>query len=203
MAYGKGWRRMTKWLIDFDATLADTFLLQLDTINKKFNTCYTEDDFPTWSTEDVLPPDIVEFMWSDKVFLSEEFQMAVRPVPHAILGVQKLMRCGDECMVVSDRPQALYEVTARWLAAHGLPNLPVIFTRSVHSKSDQLLSIMTKSQIAYLYRLTHVVEDSPHHSIALAERSYVDKVYLIDKLCNRHIEHPKIQRIKTWEEVEA
>lgn len=193
---------MTKYLIDFDMTLSKTFVAQIDEVNKRFDKNYLYSQFVTWASEDVLESQEVEYMWSEDVFLSEAFQLSCEPLPHAVERVQELLSDGHKGIVVSDRPKSLFTATVKWLEQQGLGDLPVLFTRSIHSKSDQETTIKTKAQIAYLHKLTHVVEDSPHHSIGLAQRSYIDKVYLLDTPNNQHIEHDKITRIYDWRSVE-
>lgn len=144
-----------------------------------------------------MDPHHAAHMWGDDVFLSDEFQLTCEPVPHAIEGVHELLARGDSAIVVSDRPQRLLDATQTWLREHDL-DLPLIFTRSVHSLSTEG---MTKSQIAYLYKLRHVVEDAPHHAEWLGNRSYVDQVYLLDKPYNRDVEHEKVTRVDSWKEI--
>lgn len=190
------------WLIDYDSTLANTFQRQVEELNKEFGTNYTEEDFKDWGMIN-LPQEQIEYLWSDDVFLSEEFQMSCQPLPGAIEKLSEILDWrGEKAYVISDRPQVLYGVTREWLDQQGLGDMELIFTRSPHSKSDQNMAIHSKSRMAYYKRLKKVVEDAPHHSLALAQRSYIDKVYLLDKANNRHIEHPKIQRIVGWEEIE-
>lgn len=191
---------MVKYLFDFDSTLSATFANQILELNKAFGTAYTEETFTHWETERVLNEEESDYIWKT-LFLSEDFQASCDPVPGAIEGAHRLLMCGNDAIVVSDRPHQLFDVTREWLDQQGLAQIPLIFTRNIHSLSDQSTDIMTKAQIAYLYKLTHVIEDAPHNALGLAQRSYIDHVYLLDKACNRDIVHPKIQRVHSWEEI--
>lgn len=191
---------MGKYLLDFDSTLSATLFHQIEEVNNKFQTNYKPEDFVHWKTETILTEEQAEYMWKT-LFLSEDFQASCEPVPGAIEGAHRILGCSQGAIVVSDRPQQLYDVTREWLDQQGLAQVPLIFTRSVHSESDQHSHIMTKAQIAYLHKLTHVIEDAPHHAFGLAERDYIRHVYLLDTAYNRQIEHPKIQRVKSWEEI--
>lgn len=142
----------------------------------------------------------ISYLWGPEVFLNTDFQINVRPVDGAIEGVQKLLDEGHELTVVTDRSPRIQEVTRAWLDKHGLTNLPVVFTRNKDVRTYQE-AMRTKAQVAWSRRLTHVVEDAPHHSLGLAERPYIEKVWLLDKPYNRHVEHPKIARISSWKEV--
>lgn len=189
---------MSKWLLDYDSTLADTQSLRLEWVNNQFGTTFTREDVASWHSP-IFSEEIAQWMWGPDCFMSEYFQASVPAVPHAIDGALRLLDAGHRPMVVSDRPAELFEVTRDWLDRQGLDMIRLLFTSHKHSLS--VGKGMTKSQAAYLYKLTHVVEDAGHHADSLSNRSYIDKVYLLDMPYNREINGPKITRVDSWSEI--
>ena len=190
-----------KWLLDYDSTLADTHKPRIEAMNKEFGTDYKVEDFTTWSPPSFLDPDHDAWQWGPECFMNEDFQISAPPVEGAITGVNRLLAYGDQCIVVSDRPAELFEVTRDWLDNQGLDVVRLLFTRHRHSLNVTNVG-QTKLQVAWQHKLNGVIEDSPHHSIALAQKDYVDTVYLLDMPYNRHIEHEKIRRVKSWFDIE-
>lgn len=190
-----------RWLVDFDSTLSATMDHQLELVNERFGTSFTRDDLISWNTEEYMTPEQAAYMWGDDVFFNLDFQAGVKPVEGAIEGVMRMLDNGHEVFVVSDRAEKLYDGTRKWLDMQGLAGVDLIFTRSPKHSKVVSNGAHTKSQVAYYKRLKTVVEDAPHHAEVLANRSYIDKVYLIDMPYNRGIRHPKVERIYSWEEV--
>lgn len=185
--------------LDYDMTLANTFIEQIELLNKEFGTLYKHEDFYTWATEDVCTPEEVAWLWGDSCFLSEEFQANVEPVEGAIEGVLSLLNQGHHCMIISDRPSQLFEVTRDWLDRQGLDMVRLLFTRHKHSaNTDNVSGVMTKSQAAWSYKLDTVFDDAPHHCSVLAEKDWINEVYMINSPHNQHISHPKIIRCFGW-----
>lgn len=193
---------MPKWLIDYDSTLVNTFERQIQELNLEYGTTYTEEDFTDWENLHI-PDDHRSYLWSDDVFLNRDFQLSCEPLPNAIHKIGEIIdERREKAFVISDRPLALYTVTREWLNAHYLEDLPLIFTRSPYGGSMyKERAEHSKSRMAYYKRLTHVVEDAPHHALKLANRKWVENVYLLDKANNRHIEHPKITRVSGWRDI--
>lgn len=193
---------MVKFLFDYDSTLADTTRARIDTINSFFGKEYVVDGVVSWNNSDkpYLTNEEDAWSWGPECFLSETWQSQIPPVEGAIEGVQSLLEAGHTGMVVSDRPPVLFEVTRDWLDRQGLDTVRLLFTRHKHSKSGDHKGL-TKNQAAYLYKLTHVVEDAPHHGMALANREYVQRVFLLEAPYNKGVYHPKITRIESWNDV--
>lgn len=189
-----------RWLIDFDSTLCNTFLSQIEALNQHFGTSHTVEEFTDWGMTNLNEEEIA-FIWGKDCWLNDDLHRNATTVPHSVETLRAMIDSGEEAFVVTDRGAHLHEVTKEWLANHGLGDVEVFFTRSPFSKSDQDMSIPTKSQVAYYKRMNVVVEDAPHHSMSLAQRSFIDKVYLIDTPSNRHVAHPKITRITSWREI--
>lgn len=189
-----------KWLIDYDSTLADTHKPRIEAMNQKFGTHYRVEDFTTWSPPQFLEPEHDAWQWGTECFLNEDFQANCPPVEGAIEGMEVLLAYGDHPIIVSDRPPCLFEVTRDWLDRHGLDVVRLLFTRHKHSLNDQI-SGLTKLQAAWQYRLQGVIEDSPHHSLNLAQKEYIDRVYLLDMPYNQDVSHSKIQRVSSWKEI--
>ena len=193
---------MVKILLDYDSTIADTTGHRLATINKKFGTHYHSSGVTTWFNDENGYMDEAHdgWGWGQECFLSPEWQLGIPPIAGAIEGVKRLLSEGHEGMVVSDRPEFLFECTREWLDRQGLDTVRLLFTKHKASKSGDHDGF-TKSQAAYLYKLTHVVEDAPHHSRTLAERNYIEKIFLLDTPYNQGIHHDKIVRVKGWNEI--
>lgn len=194
---------MTRFLFDYDSTLAAVDAARVRAINERFGTNYTLDEITAWSwTAENYPEAHESFQWGPECFLNEQFQLNVEPVEGAIEGVHALFAMGHEGMVVSDRPESLFACTRQWLDEHDLDTVRLLFTRHKESKNVTNEGL-TKQQAAVLHRLTHVIEDAPHHAVAFAEKPHISRVYLLDRPYNQGIEHEKITRCKNWYEVIA
>lgn len=193
---------MAKILLDYDSTLADTSQGRIDAINQQFGTHYSLDGVTTWFNDENGYMDEAHdgWSWGEECFLSLDWQANLKPVEGAIEGVKRLLVEGHSGIVVSDRPLALFEVTRDWLDRQGLDTVRLLFTKHKASKSGDHKGF-TKSQAAFLYKLTHVIEDAPHHSKTLAERAYIDQIFLLDTPYNQGITHPKIKRVKGWSDI--
>lgn len=192
---------MVKFLFDYDSTIANTSDARIDAINKKFGTHYHMGGVTTWYNDENGYMDEAHdgWSWGPSCFLSPDWQLTLPPVEGAIEGIHKLYEQGHSGMIVSDRPAVLFECTREWLDNHGLEMVRLLFTRHKDSKSGPDHDF-TKSQAAFLYRLTHVWEDAPHHSLSLARRDYIQRVILLDTPYNQGIYHPKIVRVSSWKE---
>lgn len=191
---------MSRWLIDYDSTLSDTFREQLVWLGREFGTTYSYDDFTKWRSEDVVSAAEAAFLWGDQCFLNEDFQRQCPPIPGAIEGMLDLLEMGEHLMVVSDRPAQLFDVTRQWLDAQGLDMVRLLFTYHKSSMSLDGDGMMTKYQAAARHKLTHVWEDAPHHAEKFASKEWIQHVFLLDTPYNQEIEHPKIIRIANWNE---
>jgi hypothetical protein len=191
---------MAKWLIDYDSTLCDTQAEYIKRMNERFGTQYTKDNFATWSAPLEVRPEHYKWLWSEECFLNEDFQRTPPPVEGAIEGFKALLNAGHDAMIVSDRPASLFEVTRDWLDRQGLEFVRLYFSRHKHSLNGQTEGL-TKIQVAWYNKLTHVVEDAPHHAKAFSAKPYMERIYLLDKPYNQGIEHEKITRVDTWEDI--
>lgn len=189
------------WMIDFDSVLSNTFKHQIEKVNERFGTRLTHEDFTSWNTDGVLTPEQADYMWGEEVFLNTRFQLECTPVEGARQAIAELVSRGDECVVVSDRPRALYDVTRYWLDANRF-FLPLVLTRSAISKSDQNIEVPTKQQVVTALGLTRIVDDAPHHAIAFSQMPEVDIVYLMDTPSNQFVEeNGTIVRALSWDEI--
>lgn len=189
-----------RFLFDYDQTIADTQTLRLAMVNRRFNTFFDAEDFKSWRSEDLMTEEESAYMWGPECFLSESFQASCPPIPGAILGIQKLYAVGHTGMVVSDRPADLFEVTRDWLDRQGLDTVRLLFTHHKHSLSTSR-DTLTKYQAAHRYRLTHIIEDAPHHAEMFASKPYIKQIYLLDQPYNRDVSHEKILRVFSWDEI--
>ena len=191
----------TRWLIDFDSVLSNTFKHQIERLNERFDLSLTHEDFTSWDTSKFLTEEQADYMWGNEVFLNPQFQLECSAVPYGIFVVRLLVSIGDECVVVSDRPRELYDVTRLWLDQHEL-RIPLFLTRSHISKSDQDASIPTKQDVVRLLGLTKAVDDAPHHATAFRDMPEMGRVYLMDTPSNQDVvETPKITRVRSWFDV--
>jgi uncharacterized HAD superfamily protein len=189
-------------LLDYDMSLANTFIEQIELLNNEFGKIYKHEDFYTWATEDVCEPEEVSWLWGPNCFLNEDFQRNVAPVEGAIESVLSLLDQGHHCMVVSDRPSELFEVTRDWLDRQGLDMVRLLFTRHKHSvNSVSTDGTMTKAQAAWSYKLDTVVDDALHHCRVFAEKPWINQVYMLNSPHNQNYEHPKVMRCFGWPDV--
>ncbi len=194
---------MVKFLWDYDSVLADTAQARIDSINEKFGTHYKMSEVTTWYNHEnnYMLPEHDAWGWGEECFLSSVWQSQIPVVAHAIEGVHRLIELGHTGMIVSDRPPVLFEVTRDWLDNHGLDEVRLLFTRHKHSKSGEHGGL-TKAQAAAKYRLTHCVDDGPHHAERLSQLRVVEKFYILDAPYNRRIKHnDKIIRCSSWLDV--
>lgn len=189
-----------KWLIDYDSTLVDTFTAQIAALNARFNTEYTSDFFTKRRSEDLISQEEADFLWGSECFLSDELQRSAVPLKGALEGMRHLQEIGEQMMIVSDRPQTLYNVTREWLDTNGLGFVRLLFTSHKESVSIPTAYSLSKYEAAEYFGLTHIWEDAPHHAETFASMDSIERIFLLDKPHNRGIEHPKIKRIADWQE---
>lgn len=191
---------MTRWLIDYDQTLANTQARYLQAMNERFGTDYVESDFTSWAGPKRIKKEHFDWVWSPECFMNEDFQESVEPLAHAIEGVHHLIANGDEAMVVSDRHSSLFEVTRDWLDKQGLDMVRLLFTRHKHSSLTD--GNLTKQQAAWLYKLDGVIEDGPHHVELFAKKPHINRIFLIDMPYNQYLgEDERIIRVNGWKEI--
>jgi hypothetical protein len=190
---------VANWLIDFDMTLSQTFTTQIDWLNDAFGSEYTANSFKDWHSERVLSKEEAAFMWGEDCFLNPDFQMSVPMVEDADIAIRTLLDNGHGVVIVSDRPPSLYDVTYSWIDKNIGEILPVILTRSLHSKSSTNDSIPTKQDIADKLKLTYVVDDAPHHAQEFAFMPNIERVYLVDTPSNRFVPQSDVLvRAESW-----
>lgn len=197
--YIEGRMRVSKWLFDYDSTIVDTLGGVLQKVNEHFGTQYTIQDAISWKTEDYMARVHADYMWSDACFFNEDVQYNLQPVAGAIEGIHKILE-DHKGIIVSDRNPKLFDVTRAWLDAHGLDVVRLLFTRNIHSPRGGYEG-MTKSQVAYLYKLDTVVEDAPHNAVSLSNREYINMIYLLDQPYNQDVESGKITRVNNWNDL--
>jgi hypothetical protein len=185
-----------KWLIDYDSTIVDLCAAQFDLVEREFGVRYTHDHILAWDWDTWMPPEQSALVWGDRGFKSLDFQASLPAVPGALETIAALREAtDDEFVVVSDRPDFLYDVTRDWLDRHGLAPARLIFT-------DR--KTYPKAQCALAEGLTFVVEDAPHHGGDLARCDHIEHVYLLDYAYNRGIDlHDKLLRVPGWPAVLA
>lgn len=186
---------MARWLIDIDSTTMDTIGRQLALASERFGVAYTIDHITEWDWDDILPAEVCAYVWGDECFKNPSFHWTCPAVASSIKTVRGLLTAGNDVFFVSDRPDALYDVTRAWLDGWELDAADLIFTNR---------ETYPKAQAAVDLRLSHVVEDAGHHAVDLAALDQVQRVYLVDYPYNRAIPaHPKITRVAGWAEIAA
>lgn len=183
----------SRWLIDFDSTLALLDEALLSALNAKFDTDYQPGDNVSWDWWfNELPTDQFHYVWGDEVFNNEAFTLKLKPLAHAIDAVSALMRRGDKCFVVSDRQSYMQMWLQQWLDQQGL-YIPVIVSGS---------NTYTKKEVAELLRLDRVIEDAPHHAETFRHVDCIKKLYLMDTPYNQHVESDEkvIRLYNHWQE---
>lgn len=184
-----------RWLIDIDSTTMDTTLLQLQLANERFGSNFTIDHITAWQWEDYMPEEVCAYVWGDEVFKNLSFHAEAPTVRQSVETLRLMLDQGEILYFVSDRPDRLYETTRAWLDGHGLSEAKLVFT-------DR--ETWPKKLAAKQFGLEYVVEDAPHHSVDLANTSFIKQVYLLDYPYNRSVpDHPKITRVSGWGEIAA
>lgn len=192
---------MTRFCIDYDSTLAATDLARLEALNAQFGTNYVLSDITDWNwTAENYPEEHETWQWGPECFMNEEFQYYVPSVPGAIEGVQALLHAGHQAIIISDRPDSLFDVTRAWLDERGLGTVRLFFTRHKASLSTGTTGL-TKQQAVVLFKLTEVVDDGPHHAEMFASKPHIERVFLLDRPYNQEVDHPKIIRVSGWDEI--
>jgi len=190
-----------KWLIDFDSVLSNTFVHQIEKLNEEFGLSMTHEDFFDWDTRKFLTKEQADFMWGPEVFLNEDFQIECTPIEGGRQFLQKLVARGDDFVVVSDRQDALYDVTSRWLERN-IGSCKLFLTKSPKYMGSQS-SGMTKQDVVVDLGLNKIVDDAPHHAVPFASIESVERVYLMNTPSNQHVEETdKIVRAHGWSHVE-
>jgi hypothetical protein len=190
-------------MIDFDQTLAFVFQEQIAVLNEMFHTNYTVDDFQTWDTAKILPPEELAFLWGEQGWLDGETTSRASTRGGSMTSLLALRNAGDEVYIVSDRPLSLRVVTQRWIT-NQLGRFPLILTRSPLSKGDDDERVPTKTLVAASFGITRVVEDAPHHADSLASLAGMGAVYLFDTPANRELKDDEvIERVTVWDTILA
>lgn len=194
---------MTRLLVDYDQTLADTQTEMNHDMSLVFGKKFSLDEITSWHNDGYFTEEEDAYRWGPQCFLNEALQSRVRPVHGAIEGMFHLLERGYKPMIVSDRPKELFEVTRDWLDQQGLDMVRLLFTRHKHSQSNES-TLMTKYQAAWNHRLEMVIEDAPHHTNQFVTKPYISRVFLLNYPYNREHAvkpHEKITRVNYWDDI--
>lgn len=162
-------------------------------INERFGTSYDISQAVTWDFSEMMPQDHCEFLWGSECFHCPELQAGLEPVPGALKAIHTMLGVGEELVIVSDRPETLFEPTCLWLSEHGLGQLPVVFTNR---------SSYPKVKAAQELELQFVVEDSPHNATDLCRAYFIEHTYLLNMPYNQAVDDKdNLTRVRGWTDV--
>ena len=180
-------------LVDIDSTTFDTHGLSLQLTNEHFGTKYTSEDIDDWHDPKNVPIEHTVWRWGDECFGNPDFDRRLSPMPDAERVIKELRHAGHVIIFVTDRPIRMWDMTRDLLDRHGFEDYGMIFCESTG---------LNKTELCELLGLEVVIEDSPKHAIRSAQAAFVDRVFLFDYTYNRDVQLDKVQRVKTWKEIE-
>lgn len=166
--------------LDLDGVIVNSIPRWIAMLNAGMGTQYGPDDLPdTYGT-----PAMAAFCDQHLV----ELLIAPAPVPEAPAAVSALKAEGHELVVITARTPLLRDLTTAWLDFYGAP------VERLH-----FLEGASKAPTAVTEGIDLMVEDTPHHAIALAKAGV--PVLLFAAPYNRDVSHPLIHRCTGWGEV--
>lgn len=178
--------------IDIDGVLADYVPALIEHFNKTYGTMHLPEHITDYAMHKALSKDVEE--WKDFVRKFEDEHIDKLPTiegsEEAIRELSKEFRL----VVITARPHWLRQKTEKWLKQ----NYGDVFLAVEFSKQSNNPNLPTKAEHCKRYGAVAHVEDAPHHALAVAE---VSRVFLKDTSYNAGIAHPKIKRVRSWDEI--
>lgn len=180
----------TRWIIDFDGCVVPTLKTLIEDIGVEFgiNTNFDliNDITDFWKT---IPPPIIKWAWSDKVFDNRQFLDKMKPHPYVIETIHELLDMQCPVVIVTDRPRRHIAWVKEWLARYDI-YVPVV------SSEDR-----NENKVAYVseYEITTVVEDNAATSVAYLAEASVKKLFLFTVPWNKsvYLQVPA-ERLDSW-----
>jgi uncharacterized HAD superfamily protein len=175
--------------VDFDSTCNQLDVAMCDTVNQKFGTCYSVDQWTSWGFWYEQPKEHAEFVWGDEVFMNDEWTLRIPPQQNCIPVLRRMMNAHN-VWIISDRHEHHHETLTTWFGQHGLFPEIVITDRNLYPKT----------QAAQEREITLAIDDAPHNVLAYSE--VIPMVYVYDSPWNRDLEpRNNIVRVHNWTEI--
>ena len=174
--------------LDLDGVVCDLGPGVAERIADRFGVASHPD---TWRTYDLrllrlgVPEDRFH-AFLDELFVDPALYAGAPVAEGAAWGVQRLRDAGWGVVGITARPVPLAEVTAVWLARHGLGLDEVHHT-----------TVGAKSEVAARLGVTVTVEDNPLEADQLAD---VCESWLLDRPYNRDYPLERARRLRSWDD---
>ncbi len=179
--------------IDLDEVLVNTFGSFLNYYNSKHKTNFQIQDVHSYHLWEIFGCSRGQVIMSMYQFQNTDLFANLPPAEQAEFSIAQLSR-KNEFYVLTSRPEICRGQTETWIAKHFpllLQNL--YFTSDFHPNNSK-----PKSGLCLDLRIELMLEDAPRYALECAEAGV--KTFLFDKPWNQEVSHPKITRVKNWQE---
>ena len=169
--------------VDIDDVIADTERVVRQHLNARYGLRLRREDVTDFSLEKLagLSPGDVQAFLED--FHRSGGYRSMAPIPGAREALTRLA-ARHRIVLVTARPEETRPDTEAWLAEHGIPYHALIFSNGAGKHG--------------LQPYDRFVEDRPAFALELAEAGV--PVLLFDAPWNRRVAHPRIRRVRDWQE---
>ncbi len=186
-----------KIAIDLDEVLADYVNTFLDYHNATYKTSFNKQqikEYAWWKLFNCTKEEIIKRAYN---FYETKYFRNLRPIRGSIEAVSILAR-NHNLSVITSRPSDIKQETLTWLNRYFPQKFSEVYFTNEWSKSDLNTNDHKKSDLCKKLEIPVIIEDAPETSMECAESGM--QVLLYDCPWNKKIQHPKIQRIKSWPE---
>lgn len=158
-------------MVDFDSTINDFNAGVAASVNERFGLLITPSDFTQWAYGDILGKEAEAWFWAGP-YQDPAWTAALKPLPGAILALNRLVDAGLYVEVVTSRKENHVPWVKDWLANQGVENMAV--RGGAASKAWKIGE----------RGFDHAVDDAPHHAEELADFC---EVWLVDGPYNQGV----------------
>lgn len=184
--------------LDLDQVLGEFVDPFLEFHNNTYGTRIRKSDIYTFDLERVFLASKKEMTRRLDEFYETQLFQGMSPIVGAQDGVKTLIERGHKLIVVTARPENIYETTISWLSSYFPKGIDdVILTSEYYSNGDNKY---TKKEVCLERSIGRLVEDSLSTAVSCAE---VCPVTLFSYPWNktRVPAHLPIERVKSWSDV--
>lgn len=181
---------------DIDEVLADTLNEFLGFYNADFRTNFSREQFKSYDWWEGLNVSLDDFILRLNRFIDKEGFARILPLPGAREAIKKLGR-DHKLLVVTSRPRAIAETTARWLEKH-FPGCfkEVYYTKELIGEKNRV----SKAAFCLQEGAELFIDDVYEHAAGCAARGIETLLY--DAPWNRETALiSNMARVASWEEV--